>query len=151
SVTYGRQIVALSGVNLTLGEREIVAVLGANGSGKSTLLRAISATIDEYGGRKSGRRIRYEGRDITRLPPHRVVSMGICQVPEGRLVFAPLTVTENLLAATRLRRRAAVRELLDSVFGLFPQLELRARQLAGLLSGGEQQMLAIGRALMAQP
>ncbi len=124
-----------------------MTLVGANGAGKSTALRAISGLL-----RPSKGQIRFRGRSIVALPPHRIVRLGISHVPEGRIVFANLTVMENLDLGAYLRRdRAGIAEDLKHVFKLFPRLKERRRQAAGTLSGGEQQMLAIGRALMARP
>jgi branched-chain amino acid transport system ATP-binding protein len=147
-VHYGK-IQALRGISLTADEGEIVTVIGANGAGKTTALSAISGLL-----RPSAGTIAYEGRPITRLATHRRVELGIAHVPEGRHVFAAMTVAENLElgAFLRTKRRSTEhKEDLDAVFGLFPILSERAGQMAGTLSGGEQQMLAIGRALMARP
>lgn len=144
-VRYGA-IEALHGIDLTVDEGEIVTLLGANGAGKTTTLRAISRMIAPSAGE-----IRFNGTDLTRIPAHEVVSLGISHVPEGRGVFANLTVLENLLLATYSRRdRSRIPEDLERVFGLFPRLAERKGQLAGTLSGGEQQMLAVGRALMTR-
>ena len=141
-------VVALRGVSLSVGENEFVALLGANGAGKSTLLRTTSGLL-----RATAGTIALRGVPIGRLPPHTVARMGIAHVPEGRQVFASLTVLENLqLGGYQWRReRRVFDETLDSVFALFPRLAERRRQHAGTLSGGEQQMLAIGRALMSRP
>src|SRR6185503_2366139 len=118
---------------------EIVTLIGANGAGKTTLLRTISGLVPSRAGR-----VTFDGRDITRLPPHEVVGLGISQSPEGRMVFANLSVQDNLeLGAYRRKDRAKIREDFDGIFALFPRLKERRRQSAGTLSGGEQQMLAI--------
>ncbi|MBC5768131.1 ABC transporter ATP-binding protein [Ramlibacter albus] len=139
---YGR-IPALSGVSLRVGEGELVALVGANGAGKTTLLRAISGVQPVTAGS-----IRFDGGDIARLHARQRVQAGIVQVPEGRQVFAPMTVEDNLKLGTFARGNVS---FLDAVFGLFPALADKRRELAGNLSGGQQQMLAIGRALMARP
>jgi branched-chain amino acid transport system ATP-binding protein len=145
-VFYGA-VHAVKGVSLEAEQGEIVTLIGANGAGKTTLLRTISGLVPARGGS-----IRWDGRDITRLPPHEIVGLGISQSPEGRLVFANLSVEDNLeLGGYRRKDRAALREDRDQVFRLFPRLLERRRQPAGTLSGGEQQMLAIGRALMSRP
>ncbi|MBE3598904.1 MAG: ABC transporter ATP-binding protein [Limnochordaceae bacterium] len=146
-VFYGR-VHALSGLTLHVREGEIVALLGANGAGKSTTLRAISGLV-----RPASGQVRLDGRPISGLPADAIVSRGVAHVPEGRRVFATLTVEENLRLGAFLRRRdqAGVARSLEWVYSLFPRLAERRRQLAGTLSGGEQQMLAIGRALMAGP
>jgi branched-chain amino acid transport system ATP-binding protein len=146
TVNYGA-ITALHGISLTVQEGDIVTLIGANGAGKTTTLRAISGLQ-----RVADGTISYEGRPITNLPPHLVVQRGLCQVPEGRMVFANLTVLENLhMGAYLVRDKTAVSTAMEYVFHIFPRLQERERQTAGTLSGGEQQMLAIGRALMGKP
>ena len=145
AVFYGKRR-ALEGVSLAVGRGEIVTLLGANGSGKSTTLRAISGLV-----RPARGRILYEGRDITRAPADAIVAAGITHVPEGREVFPEFTVLENLLVGGHTVARRDVGERIEAAFRLFPVLRERRLQLAGTLSGGEQQMLAIGRALMARP
>lgn len=142
---------ALDRVSMQIAQGTIVSVVGANGAGKSTLVNTISRMVTSYSGR-----ILFQDRDITPLKPADVVDLGIVQVPEGRQLFAPLTVTENLrLGFHRLARQpgaaAKYAERLDYVMRLFPRLAERAGQRAGTMSGGEQQMLAVGRALMAEP
>jgi ABC-type branched-subunit amino acid transport system ATPase component len=150
-VSYGG-VRALRGVSLAVPDGEIVAVLGSNGAGKSTLLRAISGTLALQRGRINGGRIDLAGRSLTGLDPAEVARAGVVQVPEGRRIFAELTVEENLRAGAFGRaRRDGRANATEQVFELFPRLHERRRQQAGLLSGGEQQMLAIGRALMASP
>jgi branched-chain amino acid transport system ATP-binding protein len=149
--TYYGQVHALKNVSLHLQEGEIVTLIGANGAGKTTLLNTISGVTPP----KSGE-ILYAGTPIQRLAPHSIVSLGISQVPEGRQVFKPLSVEDNLElgAYLQMRRRGGAREArktLETVYNLFPILLERRKQPAGTLSGGEQQMLAIGRALMAKP
>ena len=145
-VYYGA-VHALKGVTLQAGGGEIVTLIGANGAGKSTLLRAISGLVPARAGK-----VEFDGRDITRVPPHQIVALGISQSPEGRMVFSNLTVEDNLeLGAYRRRDRAAIRQDREQIYQLFPLLLERRRQPAGTLSGGEQQMLAIGRALMSRP
>ncbi|HEY8414331.1 MAG TPA: ABC transporter ATP-binding protein [Thermaerobacter sp.] len=145
-VYYGH-VHALKGIDLVVEEGEIVALLGANGAGKSTTLRAISGLVRPRRGR-----ITFRGQDLTRLPAHRLPALGIAHAPEGRRIFGPLTVDENLtLGAYQRRDPRAVEETRRWVFDLFPRLKERRRQLAGTMSGGEQQMLAIGRALMSAP
>jgi branched-chain amino acid transport system ATP-binding protein len=146
SVHYGR-IHALRSVSLEVRSGEIVAVLGSNGAGKSTTLRAVSGLL-----RPSGGQILLQGRPLAGLPAHRVVAQGVIHCPEGRQVFPRMSVRENLLlGAHRCPDRKKIAERLERVHGLFPILRERAAQLAGTLSGGEQQMLAIGRALMGGP
>ena len=143
---YGA-IHALRGVSLEVEEGQIVTLIGANGAGKSSTLMAISGII-----RPTAGRIIFEGEDLTHLPSHTIVRRGISQVPEGRRIFPKLTVLENLEMGAYTRTDAAqIRQDLDRVFLLFPLLKDRQSQLSGTLSGGEQQMLAIGRALMARP
>jgi len=145
-VSYGA-IKALHGVSLKVLAGSIVTLIGANGAGKSTTLRALSGLVKPAQGV-----IRYDGHDIARLPAHKIVSRGLCHVPEGRMVFANLTVKENLRMGAYLQKdRKWIAEQTDYVFGLFPRLKERETQAAGTLSGGEQQMLAIGRALLSKP
>ncbi len=148
-VAYGA-IEALKGVSLSVKEGSIACLIGGNGAGKTTLLRAVSGLLPVREGR-----IQFEGRDIAGQPAEAVVRLGICHVPEGRQNFAGLSVRDNLLlGAYRLYRRSRRGEVeadIQRIFQLFPILERRQRQLAGTLSGGEQQMLAIGRVLMARP
>ncbi len=145
SVSYGA-IQALYGIDLELNEGEIVCLLGANGAGKSTALRAISRLLPVNGGN-----IYYQGRSLLNTPAHEVVAMGIGHVPEGRGIFASLTVLENLqLAAWTLKKKKLLKESYERVFTLFPRLKERRFQIGGTLSGGEQQMLAVARALMAE-
>ncbi|MCF2533861.1 ABC transporter ATP-binding protein [Yinghuangia soli] len=154
TVVYGRSIQALTSVTLRAPVGGIVALLGANGAGKSTLLRAVSGTLPLHTGSIAGGTIHFGERPLTSLPPADVVAAGVVQVPEGRRVFSELSVEENLragLLGTPALRRPAARDAVDRIFGLFPVLAERRRQSAGLLSGGEQQMLALGRALMAGP
>jgi branched-chain amino acid transport system ATP-binding protein len=151
-VAYGGSIVALRGVQIDVPSGAAVAVLGSNGAGKSTLLRAISGSLADHGGAVIGGDIRYDGKSLRGLAPARIVGAGIVQVPEGREVFERLTVAENLRAGGfTVRSRAAKAAATRRVFELFPLLYDRRHQRAGLLSGGEQQMLAIGRALMSSP
>jgi branched-chain amino acid transport system ATP-binding protein len=142
---YGR-IEAVKGIDLEVAAGEIVALVGSNGAGKTTLLRAISGVQPITAGC-----IRYEGTPIETLPPHARVALGIAQVPEGRQVFAPLTVEDNLILGAFRRGRSQTKTTLGEVYGLFPVLAEKRAQAAGGLSGGQQQMLAIGRALMARP
>jgi branched-chain amino acid transport system ATP-binding protein len=144
-VYYG-EIHALKGVSVRVAQGEIVALLGNNGAGKTTTLKTISGLLKPRAGR-----VLLEGRPIHELPPHAIVARGVAQSPEGRKIFNRLTVTENLEMGAYLRTDAAIREDVDRVFELFPRLRERRLQVAGTLSGGEQQMLAMGRALMARP
>ncbi|HTN54036.1 MAG TPA: ABC transporter ATP-binding protein [Anaeromyxobacter sp.] len=145
-VAYGN-VEALHGVSLTVQPGEIVTILGANGAGKSTTLRTISGLL-----RPSGGEIRYQGKPAHTVPAHELVRLGVAQAPEGRRIFGTLTVLENLTLGAFTRTDAAgIAETLAWIYRLFPVLEKRRTQLAGTLSGGEQQMLSIGRALMAKP
>jgi branched-chain amino acid transport system ATP-binding protein len=145
-VSYGA-ISALRGISLTVGGGAIVTLIGGNGAGKSTTLRTVSGLHRPHSGS-----IRFLGEDITRMPAHRIVALGLGHVPEGRMIFSNLTVDENLsMGAYLLRDAAAVERNRDYAFGVFPRLKERLRQTAGTLSGGEQQMLAIARALMGNP
>jgi len=144
-VSYG-SIRAVRGISLDVGEGEIVTLIGANGAGKSTTLRAISGLV-----RPSSGSIMFQGAELSSLAPHRVVEAGIAHVPEGRGIFANLTVYENLRLATYCRKdRDKIPEDEERVFSLFPRLKERLTQMAGTLSGGEQQMLAVARALMTR-
>jgi branched-chain amino acid transport system ATP-binding protein len=144
-VHYGK-IKALQGVNFEIHKGEIVTLIGSNGAGKTTNLKTISGLLKPAGGR-----ILFENEPIHKLPAHKVAQMGIVQVPEGRGVFANLSVKENLELGGYLKSKHHVKEKFDEVFDLFPRLEERIKQKAGTLSGGEQQMLAIGRAMVAEP
>ena len=145
SSRYGR-IPALSGVDLDVGRGELVALVGANGAGKTTLLRVLSGVQPAAAGS-----VRFEGADVTRASPRERVRMGIVQVPEGRQVFAPLSVEDNLRLGAFVRPAAEIARALERVFSLFPALAGKRREIAGTLSGGQQQMLSIARALMAAP
>jgi branched-chain amino acid transport system ATP-binding protein len=150
-VAYGG-IQALKGVSITIGAGEIVTLIGANGAGKSTLLRTISGLVKPRKGSITGTLREGASIDLLKLPAHRIVQKGISHVPEGRIVFANLTVRENLQLGAYLRKDAAgIAEDLEKVFGLLPRLKEREAQSAGTLSGGEQQMLAIARGLMSRP
>jgi len=145
--TYYGQIHALKGVSLSVDKGEIVTLIGANGAGKSTLLKTTSGLLRPQQGS-----IRLDGEDLSHYPPHEIVGKGLVQVPEGRRVFGRLTVTENLeMGAFTISDQKLIKENLERVFNLFPRLKERHKQVAGTLSGGEQQMLATGRALMANP
>ncbi len=149
SAYYGA-IHAVKGVSISVRDGQIVSIIGANGAGKTTLLRSISGLMTSKEGS-----IMYNDREISGLPPSEIVEIGICQVPEGRQIFAHLTVIDNLKLGAYLYfkrgNRAEIREQLEQVFTIFPILKQRPKQIAGTLSGGEQQMLAIGRALMSRP
>jgi branched-chain amino acid transport system ATP-binding protein len=145
-VRYGG-IHAVKGVNLNVSEGSIVTLIGANGAGKSSILRAICGLVKPSAGK-----ITFDGKDITRIATDNIIKLGISLVPEGRRVFTNLTVTENLvLGGYTQKEKSQVQKDIDRVFGLFPRLKEREAQLAGTLSGGEQQMLAVGRALMSRP
>ena len=145
--TFYGTIEALKGISIEVREGEIVTLIGANGAGKSTTLRSINGLNQPREGS-----ITFRGRDITRRPPHDIVGMGISQSPEGRRLFPRMSVLENLeMGAFQRSDRRGIREDLDRVYGLFPRLAERKNQKAGTMSGGEQQMCAIGRALMARP
>jgi branched-chain amino acid transport system ATP-binding protein len=144
--TFYGNIEALKGVTLDVNEGEIVTLIGSNGAGKSTTLRSISALSPARTGT-----IVFDGREIQVMPPQEVVKMGISQSPEGRRCFPRMTVRENLELGAYLRRDSRVKQDFDRVFELFPRLKEREKQKAGTMSGGEQQMLAIGRAMMAEP
>jgi branched-chain amino acid transport system ATP-binding protein len=145
--TYYGNIHALKGISFTVEQGEIVTLIGANGAGKTTTLRTISGVLRPRQGH-----VRLEGEELSVYPPHEIVAKGVVQVPEGRRIFGRLTVTENLeMGAFTLKDRAEIARRMDFVFTIFPRLKERRHQLGGTLSGGEQQMLAIGRALMTQP
>jgi branched-chain amino acid transport system ATP-binding protein len=145
--TYYGNIHALKGVSLTVAQGEIVTLLGANGAGKTTTLRTICSLLKPRQGK-----VLLDGEDLGGFKAHEVVAKGVAMVPEGRGIFARLTVTENLdMGAYTRSDRAAIRQDLERVFSLFPRLQERSKQVAGTLSGGEQQMLATGRAMMAHP
>ncbi|MDR0710021.1 MAG: ABC transporter ATP-binding protein [Spirochaetaceae bacterium] len=146
TVHYGA-IQALRGISFEVDQGEIITLIGSNGAGKTTTLHGISNII-----KKTGGTVVFDGRDITALPPDRIVAAGLVQVPEGRRIFANLTVRDNLeMGAYTRKDRAGIRQDMENVFSIFPRLKERIRQIAGTLSGGEQQMLAMGRALMAKP
>jgi branched-chain amino acid transport system ATP-binding protein len=145
SSRYGR-IPALAGVSLAVKPGELVALVGANGAGKTTLLRVISGVLPASGGS-----VRFDGADVTRTPARRRVQLGIVQVPEGRQVFAAMSVEDNLKLGAFVRPRHEVPQGLERIYALFPVLATKRRETAGTLSGGQQQMLAIGRALMGRP
>jgi branched-chain amino acid transport system ATP-binding protein len=145
--TFYGSIEALKGISLDVREGEIVTLIGANGAGKSTTLRSINGLNHPRQGK-----IFFKGTDVTSMPPHQIVKRGISQSPEGRKLFPRMTVIENLeMGAFQRTDRGGIREDMDRVFSLFPRLAERRTQKAGTMSGGEQQMLAIGRALMARP
>lgn len=145
-VYYG-VIQAIKGISFEVNQGEVIALIGANGAGKTTTLHTITGLISP----KSGS-VLFEGKDITKVPAHKIVSMGMAHVPEGRRVFAELSVYENLKMGAYTRKdKGEIEESLENVYKRFPRLEERKNQMAGTLSGGEQQMLAMGRALMSRP
>ena len=145
-VSYGA-IKALHGVSLEVPQGSIVTLIGANGAGKSTTLRSVSGLVKSTSGS-----ILYDGQEISKLPAHKIVGRGLCHVPEGRMIFSNLTVMENLKMGAYLQRdRKWIAAQTEYVFSLFPRLKERENQASGTLSGGEQQMLAIGRALLSKP
>lgn len=145
-VNYG-VIPALKGISFEVNQGEVIALIGANGAGKTTTLHTVTGLISPVGGK-----IEFEGKDITKTPPHKIVAMGMAHVPEGRHVFPDMTVLQNLMLGAFTRRDSAeVSATLEVVYKRFPRLKERAKQMAGTLSGGEQQMLAMGRALMSHP
>jgi len=145
-VYYG-MIQAVKGISFEVGRGEVIALIGANGAGKTTILHTITGLISARSGK-----IEFEDRDITKLPGHKIVELGMAHVPEGRRVFSELTVLENLNLGAYIRKdKSEIKESLQMVYEKFPRLKERKSQLAGTLSGGEQQMLAMGRALMSKP
>ncbi len=145
-VYYG-VIQAIKGVSFEVNQGEVIALIGANGAGKTTILHTITGLLSPKKGQ-----VLFEGRDITKVPAHKIVSMGMAHVPEGRRVFAELSVYENLKMGAYTRKdKSEIEESLANVYKRFPRLEERKNQMAGTLSGGEQQMLAMGRALMSKP
>lgn len=145
-VNYG-MIQAIKGVSFHVEQGEVIALIGANGAGKTTILHTITGLLSPKEGS-----VVFEGTDITKIPAHKIVSMGMAHVPEGRRVFANLTVLQNLKMGAYTRKdKAEIQETLEMIYKRFPRLEERQNQLAGTLSGGEQQMLAMGRALMSHP
>lgn len=145
-VYYG-VIQAIKGISFEVNKGEVIALIGANGAGKTTILHTVSGLISPKGGK-----IFFEGKDITKTPSHKIVSMGMAHVPEGRRVFSEMTVLQNLkMGAFTRKSKAEFDETLKMVYSRFPRLEERKNQVAGTLSGGEQQMLAMGRALMSHP
>jgi len=145
--TYYGNIQALRGISLTVEDGEIVTLIGANGAGKTTILNTISGLLRPRTGS-----LVFDGRDLTSVPAHDIVTLGVVQVPEGRRVFSRLTIEENLrMGAFSVREKAVVEAGIERAYSMFPRLKERSHQLAGTLSGGEQQMLAMGRALMATP
>ncbi len=145
-VYYG-VIQAIKGISFEVNEGEVIALIGANGAGKTTILHTVTGLVEAKAGT-----VEFEGRDITKVPGHKIVTLGMAHVPEGRRVFSDLTVLENLkLGAYTRKDKNEVEETLKMVYKRFPRLEERKNQMAGTLSGGEQQMLAMGRALMSHP
>lgn len=144
-VNYG-VIKAIKGVSFNVKQGEVVVLIGANGAGKTTIMHSIMSLLPQKEGT-----VTFEGHDITNLPTHKIVSMGMAQVPEGRRIFQALTVYENLLLGAYTRKDKEIKATLDSIYKKFPILKERKNQVAGTLSGGEQQMLAMGRALISKP
>ena len=144
-VSYGK-IKAVKGISFDVGQGEVVSLIGTNGAGKTTTLRTISGLL-----RPSKGSITFEGQDITKVPPHQIVTLGIAHSPEGRRIFPQLTVEENLLLGAFSRKDKGIADDLQAAYELFPILSERSRQPAGTFSGGEQQMLAMGRAMMSRP
>ena len=151
SARYGRKGLALDDVSLVVPQGGIVALLGANGAGKTTLIRAATGLLGLHGGQTIKGSVRFAGEAVQNLPAHRRVRLGMAQVPEGRLVFKKLSVEDNLLVGAAILPRSQRNEGLESVYALFPRLKERREQAAGWLSGGEQQMVALGRALIGRP
>ncbi len=151
SVGYARKGLALEGVSLSVPQGGIVALLGANGAGKTTLIRAVTGMLGIHHGHVPQGEILMDGEAILGLPSHRLLRRGMALVPEGRLIFKNLSVEDSLLVGAAIVPRAAVKQRLEAVYELFPRLQERRRQMAGWMSGGEQQMLALGRALVSQP
>ncbi|MGF7160226.1 branched-chain amino acid transport system ATP-binding protein [Rhodoligotrophos appendicifer] len=150
-VFYDRAIEAVRDVSLEVTEGAIIALLGSNGAGKSTVLKAISGILDREEGEIVGGSIEFLGKDIAKRSADEIVRAGLVQVPEGRALFPTLTVEENLLMGGYIRKPAENTETLEQIYALFPRVKERRTQIAGYLSGGEQQMVAVGRALMAKP
>jgi branched-chain amino acid transport system ATP-binding protein len=143
---YG-DVIVLAGVSLSVGANEVVSLVGANGAGKTTMLRAISSVLPKRGGK-----VRFQGEDITNLMPHEIVNRGIAHVPEGRALFGNMTVEQNLfMGANQTAAASRMKQTLEKVYNMFPRLKERRQQIASTLSGGEQQMVAIGRGLMLCP
>lgn len=151
SVGYARKGLALEDINLTVPQGGIVALLGANGAGKTTLIRAVTGLLDLHHGHVTAGQVTFDGVEVLGMPPHRLVRLGMAQVPEGRLIFKQLTVEENLMVGAAMVPHSALKGRLDGIYQLFPRLLERRKQMAGWMSGGEQQMLALGRALVSGP
>jgi len=151
SAGYARKGLALDNVSLAVPQGKIVALLGANGAGKTTLIRAVTGLLDLHHGHVEQGQVELDGRAVLGQPSHKLVRQGMALVPEGRLIFKQLTVEENLNVGAAILPRGQVREKMDAVYKLFPRLLERRKQAAGWLSGGEQQMLALGRALISGP
>jgi branched-chain amino acid transport system ATP-binding protein len=150
-VAYNRKGLALDDVSLQVEKGGIVALLGANGAGKTTLIRAVTGLLSLHHGHIAGGQIHMANQNLSGLPAHRLVRLGMAQVPEGRLIFKHLSVEDNLRVGASVLPRSQVQSGLDAVYHLFPRLSERRQQAAGWMSGGEQQMLALGRAMIAKP
>lgn len=150
-IVYNNSIEAVRDVSLSVPRGGIVALLGSNGAGKSTILKAVTGILDTEDGKIENGTIRFDGQPIADLRPDIIVRRGLVQVPEGRRLFAPLTVHENLVMGGHLVSSDQLRERMEVVYNLFPRLREKERQISGYLSGGEQQMVAVGRALMSDP
>jgi len=150
-IVYDNAVEAVRDVSLSIAEGSVVALLGSNGAGKSTILKALTGTLYREDGELEKGSFRYGGNSLAGLPPERIVDSGIVLVPEGRRLFANMTVEENLLMGGYLKSTARMKSLMARVYELFPRLVERRHQISGYLSGGEQQMVAVGRALMAEP
>jgi branched-chain amino acid transport system ATP-binding protein len=150
-VGYARKGLALEDVSLTVPEKGVVALLGPNGAGKTTLIRAVTGLLDLHGGHVAAGSVSFAGGVVNALAPHRRVRLGMAQAPEGRLIFKQLSVEDNLMVGAAVIARGLRQEGLEAVYTMFPRLRERRQQAAGWLSGGEQQMLALGRALISRP
>jgi branched-chain amino acid transport system ATP-binding protein len=151
SVDYARKGLALEDASLTVPKGGIVALLGSNGAGKTTLIRAVTGLLDLHGGRIAKGSIALEGEDVGAWPAHRRVRLGMAHAPEGRLIFKKVSVEDNRMVGAAIVPMARRREKLDFIYGMFPRLLERRQQAAGWLSGGEQRLLALGRALISRP
>lgn len=151
SVGYARKGLALEDVSLSVPQGSIVALLGANGSGKTTLIRAVTGLLNLHNGHVTQGSVHFNGQSILGVPSHKLIRLGMGLVPEGRLIFKQLSVEDNLFVGAAILPRNKIPERMDAIYEMFPRLHERRQQAAGWLSGGEQQMLALGRALVASP